>query len=527
MFHLLGFAASVHDLPLIAVSVALCIFASVITMSLLARARANSGFVALCWTAGTGIVAGGGIWGTHFVAMLAFEPGFPIAYDILTTALSVIIAIVMSIAGFALALKPSTRFINAPVLGGAVTGSAIAAMHHMGLSAIRAPATMEWNEAAILTSMLIGVALTALAFWLAMRRNDWRGYALAAGAFSLAICAIHFTGLSAVSFHFDPRLPIPSDAQSNHVLLAFAVAASVTRIVALGLVGVLIDKRLAQRNEGEAKRLRTYVTELEATRFDLEGATRKLRVALATAASASQAKSEFLASMSHELRTPLNAIIGFSEVMEVETFGPLGAPRYKEYAHDIHDSGKHLLALINDILDVSRLDAGGMTLDERDFNLHDVIMQALKMISRQARGKSIELVEHLAPALPLVHADERRIKQVLINLLANAIKFTPRNGSITVNAWLHEAGLSVAVTDTGVGIAPENIAKALEPFSQIDSSVAREHGGAGLGLPLSSQLMQLHGGTLTLESTLHVGTTVTVTLPPSRLFARQALSAAE
>ncbi len=518
---------SMHDSLLVGLSILLCVFASATAMSLAARARANSGLAAALWTVGAALAFGCAIWGTHFVSMLAFNPGFPVAYNVWITLLSVLVSIAVSGVALVLALRPNTKRLDMPTFGGCVMGMGIAVTHFIGAGAVEGPATLQWNTAGVVCAVLAGMGLSAIAFRMALRPSSLRRYAGSTFIFAAGVLVTHFIGMSAETFNYDPSLPIPADAESSHVLLAMAVAATVARIIALGLVGVLIDKRLEQRNEGEALRLRENIAELEATRSDLEQVSNKLRVALATAAAASEAKSEFLASMSHELRTPLNAIIGFSEVMGAETFGPLGSQRYKDYATDIHDSGMHLLALINDILDLSRLDAGALTLHEEDFDLHDVIVQALRMVARQAKGSGISLIEELPASLPPVHADERRIKQVLINLLVNAIKFTPRNGSITVKAWQHDQGLSIAVTDTGIGIAPEHIAKALEPFSQIDASVARKHGGAGLGLPLSSQLMQVHGGSLKLESIPQVGTTVTITLPEFRLLKPGARCAAE
>jgi signal transduction histidine kinase len=223
--------------------------------------------------------------------------------------------------------------------------------------------------------------------------------------------------------------------------------------------------------------------------------------------------------MSHELRTPLNAILGFSETMLYETFGPLGAPRYKEYLGDIHKSGSHLLSLINDILDIARFDAGQAELYEEVFDLEPLAAECMRMIAGHAEKCDIVLFTELAADLPALRADKRRIKQVLINLLSNAVKFTPAGGRVKFSAALTELGLAMAVRDTGIGIAEQDIPKALERFGQVDSSLARKYEGTGLGLPLSKQLMELHGGSLSLESQEGVGTTVTVTLPPDRLTA--------
>jgi signal transduction histidine kinase len=222
--------------------------------------------------------------------------------------------------------------------------------------------------------------------------------------------------------------------------------------------------------------------------------------------------------MSHELRTPLNAIIGFSDTMKMEVFGPL-SDRYKGYVTDIHRSGEHLLALINDVLDLSRLDAGHADLREEEFDPGELIDESLRMMVGQAGKAQIALSTDIAHDLPWVKADKRRIKQILINLMSNALKFTPAGGTVKVTARLVPDGLAMAVSDSGIGIAPEDMPKVMERFGMVDSSMSRKHTGTGLGLPLSKQLVELHGGSLVLESRLDQGTTVTVTLPPERLIA--------
>ena len=240
-----------------------------------------------------------------------------------------------------------------------------------------------------------------------------------------------------------------------------------------------------------------------------------------SAESSNRAKSQFLANMSHELRTPLNAVIGFAEMMAAGTFGPLGSPRYEEYANAIRGSGAHLLSLINDILDLSRLDAGQSDLIDEELDVEEIAETCMTMIAAQAKGAQVAVSRAVAPNLPLLRADRRRVKQVLINLLANAVKFTPAGGQVSLSALMTQDGeLTFAVSDTGIGIAKEDIPKALERFGQVDSKLSRRYEGAGLGLPLAKQLMELHGGTLVLQSELNVGTTVSVTFPRERLVRR-------
>ncbi len=233
---------------------------------------------------------------------------------------------------------------------------------------------------------------------------------------------------------------------------------------------------------------------------------------------ANRTKTEFLANMSHELRSPLNSVLGFSEIMKKELFGPLGSPRYQEYVEDIGQSASHLLAIINDILNISKIEAGKLELDETKVDVGAVVEICARLMYMRAAEAGIQLETNLAADLPKIFLDSRKVKQILLNLISNAVKFTPKGGKVTVSAGLNERGeLVIKVADTGIGIAPENIGRALSPFMQIDSSLSRKYEGTGLGLPLSKALIELHGGQLTIESQLGTGTTVTVTFPTTRV----------
>ncbi len=245
-------------------------------------------------------------------------------------------------------------------------------------------------------------------------------------------------------------------------------------------------------------------------------AERMMREGLREAEEANRAKSAFLAAMSHELKTPLNAIIGFSEIMKDEVFGPIGQQSYRGYAADIHVSGTKLLSIINDVLDVSRLEGGAITVDPHHCCARDLAEDALA-IARRLTGDGRDVSIDAAQTLPAIHADPGRLGQALANLLANALKFTPEGGTVSVRAWLGKAGgVSIAVIDTGIGMAPEKLATALEPFRQLDGSLARRFEGAGLGLSIAKALVELHGGTLSIKSFVGRGTTVTIALPPAR-----------
>ena len=243
-----------------------------------------------------------------------------------------------------------------------------------------------------------------------------------------------------------------------------------------------------------------------------------LRAAKNEADAANRSKTDFLHNMSHELRTPLNAIIGFSEVMEKELLGPLGTDQYVEYAADIHKSGDHLLSIINDILDLAKIEAGKYELVETEVDLAEVIDSCCRLVDNRAKQSGHTLSAKVSEDLLGVHADRRALKQILLNLLSNALKFTPDGGEITVTAGISGDGCAeLSVTDTGIGIAEENIETVLSNFGQVDTGLSREYEGTGLGLPLVKWLAKLHGGTLRIDSKIDAGTTVTVTFPAERV----------
>jgi two-component system, cell cycle sensor histidine kinase PleC len=289
-------------------------------------------------------------------------------------------------------------------------------------------------------------------------------------------------------------------------LALFAGAAALYFALLSGRLNRTKRRSLELRGEKDA-----LIAELEQARANAEEARRR-------AEDANLAKSRFLATMSHELRTPLNAILGFSEIMKDEILGAHAVNAYGEYAADIHSSGEHLLSLINEVLDLSRIEAGRYELGESALDLASVALECRKLLAMRAKTRRIELTQAVEVGLPPLWADEKAIRQVCLNLLSNAIKFTPEGGTVSLKVgWTASGGQYVAVRDTGPGIPEDEIATVLTPFGQGTSAMRTAEQGAGLGLPIVHGLIELHGGALTLRSKPGAGTEAIATFPSDRV----------
>jgi signal transduction histidine kinase len=350
-----------------------------------------------------------------------------------------------------------------------------------------------------------------LALMLAVAFCAYRG-GLAVG---LIGAAIH-VGYTAVFFSVPGHLFVyDRDSLWRTIVVVFAAPGMAAMV---GLLRRQADRLIAQELHNEAA-LRRLNAELEAR---VTERTAELAEARDRAEESNRVKSMFLANMSHELRTPLNAIIGFSEMLLLtEQRNPGNEKRIREYLGDIHDCGKHLLNLINDILEVSRIQAGKLQLREEPVAVAAVVATCFMLTGQRAGEGHVALRREIPDDLPPLLADETRIKQILLNLVSNAVKFTPADGIVTVTAGLAEdGGISVSVADTGIGMSEADIAVAMQPFQQVDGSLARRYEGTGLGLPLTKALVESHGGTLTIASATGMGTIARIAFPAARTLPR-------
>lgn len=500
MWHVSGFVALIasvakeHNGPLVIVAAMICLLSCYTALTLVARAGRPGKTTSDPWLTAAAVVVGCGVWAVHFVALLAFQPGMRIGYDPAQAMFAAAVGVVCCGTGFAAVVR---RY---AAMGGGLVGAAAAAMNYAVMAALRLPAHEHWNIALVAASIVVAAGFGTAALVLSARPR-WKSQLAAAMLLTAGVLGAHFMGMAALSLIPDPSIQVPSE-MIPPIWFSVAVTAICVLIVGLGVIGSLVDQ---------------HIRELEATKRELEQTAEKLSLVARAATAADEAKSQFLASMSHELRTPLNAILGFSEILKDQSGGSIEADRVCDYATSIFDSGTHLLALIDDILDISRLDARRLELNEEPLDLRAMVASCLKLTEMHAAKAHVRVEAAVPVDMPRLHADERRIRQILLNLLSNAIKFTAEGGRVDVSARSGRDGIEIAVSDTGIGMTDADIPVALARFGQIDSRLSRKHTGTGLGLPLSKGLAELHGGRLNIESKSGIGTIVTVVFPPERM----------
>ena len=374
----------------------------------------------------------------------------------------------------------------------------------------------------IISGLLMGFAILPWAalpilFWSAGGGGEIRYVILlleaAAIPYTLVMASASWRVFIPYSLPFTAALILPALLQGGEVLMRIA---SLGIVYSLVMYGVAFQLHELITNLFRAREANTNLLE-QVAHSKSESDLARMR-----AERVNQAKSTFLANMSHELRPPLNAVLGFSEVIKNEMLGPCGTPLYKEYANDIYASGKHLLGLINDILDLSRIEAGRIDLSPVDISLSELSGDACRLLARQISAANVEIRQDIAPGLALLRVDERAFRQILLNLVGNALKFTPRGGRITITGRMGSnihghAGVTIEVADTGIGIKKEDLPIVLEAFGQVrnedNALTTPRQEGTGLGLPIVRGLVEAHGGLFMLESEIRKGTTAIIQLP--------------
>ena len=589
-----------HDHQLVLLAGLVCLIASAASFSAYGRAIHTSGEYRLAWTLAVGGLLGGGVWATHFVAMLAYQQSLAMSFEFTGTALSMFWAAAGISAGVLLAARRPDPVFRA--LGGGAWGLAIAAMHFMGVAAMRLPATIEWNLGLAAVSVVIGVAGAMAALLAAGDLSNLRRAVAAPIILTLAICGLHFTAMGAITLHPAPMMDGPtvySRPELALVLSALVVALMVagggmlavdrfSRRTALAALDRALDKAptglgffdpsqklifwnrtfadilvahgsapvqgasyrelvlgpyadnapaevMARALSGNPALDPLHVEEFLAKDgrfFDVHRAPtgdggfvvvmnditaqRELVAseieARKLAERASRAKSAFLANMSHEIRTPLNAVLGMAQVMQR---APL-SDKQRERLNVINEAGRALLAILNDVLDLSKIEAEKLELETHSFDLEETVASTAAAYAPLAAQKDLAFVVEVAPeAKGLWIGDSARIRQVLSNFISNAVKFTA-SGSVRVEVACDPEGLRFSVSDTGVGIPADKLATIFEKFTQADASTTRRFGGTGLGLAICDSLARLMGGWIAAESREGEGACFTFAAPLAR-----------
>jgi diguanylate cyclase len=502
-----------YETPLVLTSILVAIVASYSALSLAGRVTEAEGRARFAWILGGAIAMGSGIWAMHFVGMLAFRLPIPIAYDVPIT----LVSLVLPIAASGLALWQVSRANLGPVRLGAsalIMGIGINAMHYTGMAAMRMQPGIVYDPLLFALSVLIAVGASALALWIAfrLRRSTpdvWVPRIGAAVVMGFAIVGMHYTGMAAANFPDDSvcmaaRVGVHRDSLATLVVLATFC------VLGLALIASVFDARL----EANARILAMS----QATAAERQQLLERERIARDQAERLSALKDEFLATLSHELRTPLNAILGWAGMLQR---GVKDDATVRRGLETIERNARAQGQLIDDLLDMSRIISGTVRLDVQPADPARIIEAALGTVHPAAAAKMIALRADLGRetgALPLeVSADPGRLQQVLWNLLANAVKFTPPGGSVQVLLGRDGFEAVIRVIDSGIGIAPDFLPYVFDRFRQQDASISRQHGGLGLGLSIAKQLVELHGGTIAVDSAgPHTGTTFTVRLPLAR-----------
>lgn len=494
-----------HNPWLLLLAALICAVTSASAFLMLDRANARSRSLGQIWAVCAGLTAGLGVWATHFVAMTAYDVGLHLSFAPGPLFGSLAISLLVQTAAVFAAYR--ARDIRLKVLAGVVSGAGIITMHYVGMTGLLASALMQWDAVLVGASVFMALAFSAVAMAIFFA-SAHRLRALHAGVVLLiAICALHFTAMGALTL-----VPVGATAAPAGIaqsMLGVIVGFAALLLLIAALAAALADFYLSDRQRHENIRLRDTVA---ARTAELERLAQEQVELAATAAAANEAKTQFLANMSHELRTPLNAIIGFGELIKEDA----ADAQTGEDAQRIISAARHLLSLINDILDLSKVDAGRVDLEQVDFDAATLARETADTLRPLAAKNGVDLQLSIAADIGRGMSDAFKLKQCLLNLGSNAVKFAP-DGQVKLSARRETRTgrdwLVFEVSDTGVGMTEEQIARLFQAFSQADPSVTRRFGGTGLGLVITKGLAQLMGGDVTVVSAPNAGSTFTLGVP--------------
>ena len=496
-----------YDPSLVLVSVLVAIFASYTALSVAGRVKQAHGYASLAWTAGGALAMGSGIWAMHFIGMLAFSLPIPLGYDVPLTLLSLLLPVLVS--GMALwqlrapLLRPRELASSALLMG-----LGINAMHYTGMAAMRMSPAIDYDPWLFALSVLIAVGSAAGALWIGFRLRQgaagaWVAQSAAAVVMGFAVAGMHYTGMAAAGFPEGSVCRAATGWISQHKL-ALIVAVVVVGLLVVALLFSVLDARLQARAASldaslavAEERKALYLQEVEA-RVEAE------RI--------NQLKDEFLSTVSHELRTPLNAILGWSQLLAQKE--RVGDDMLRKGLETIERNARVQVQLIDDLLDMSRILSGKVRLDLQPVKPAEFVGAVVESLRPTAMAKRIRLEAELDEEAGPVLADSGRMQQVMWNLVSNALKFTPGGGLVEVGLWRAGEQMAIRVRDNGPGIHPDFLPHVFDRFRQADTSTTRQHGGLGLGLSIVRQLVELHGGTVAVDSAGEgQGASFTVHLP--------------
>jgi signal transduction histidine kinase/ActR/RegA family two-component response regulator len=491
---------------LVLASIVVAIAASFAALSLAGRISTAAGGARRWWLASGAGAMGIGIWSMHFVGMLAFQLPIPLGYDLGITLVSLALPIAVSALALWQVSQPtlSTRRL---LHGALLMGAGINAMHYTGMAALRMSPPIRYDPLLFALSVLIAVAASGAALWIAYRLRTpgprvWQARGLAAVVMGLAIAGMHYTGMAAAGFPGD-SICLAAGTGFSQNTLAIMVISTTAGVLAVAILASAYDAQLETR----AQLLALSEMNTRATQALLE----REREARQQAEQVNILKDEFLAMISHELRTPLNAAVGWSQVLRRPDLDPGTSQKALE---TIERNALIQARLIDELLDVGAIISGKVTLEPDMIVPATLVREAVEAALPAAHAKGVALACTTAPDVPVIRADLRRLRQVLANLLSNAVKFTDAGGHVEVAAARAGASVRITVGDSGIGIDPDFLPFVFERFRQEDASITRRYGGLGLGLSIVRSLVELHGGTISVESAgTGRGATFSVTLP--------------